>query len=134
MIYIYIEFAHELIGTHNKQSACDTLHDLPKPYDRLYGIQQLSDEEIQSSGYVVHALETALWSFLTTDSYIDCVLTAINLGGDTDTRAAIAGSLAGMYYGIESIPKNWRDALCHKELIDRITSDYITYLKRTNAI
>lgn len=51
----------------------------------------------KNSGYIVDSLEAALWCFLTTDNYHDCVLKAVNLGYDTDSIAAIAGSLAGAY-------------------------------------
>ena len=73
-----------------------------KCYGRLYDIQSfisLPESEIISSGYVVHTLEAAIWCLLTTDSFLDCVLKAVNLGDDTDTVGAIAGSLAGIYYG-----------------------------------
>lgn len=79
-------------------------------YARLPNIQQLKREEIRSSGYVVDTLQAALWCFLNTNNYRDCVLTAVNLGEDTDTVAAVAGGLAGIYYGCGSkndIPDEW---------------------------
>lgn len=74
--------------------------------------------EIKSSGYVVASLEAAIWCLLTTDNYTDCVLKAVNLGGDTDTIAAIAGGLAGALYGIDSIPAEWLKTLKNKNYID----------------
>ncbi|MBQ8932682.1 MAG: ADP-ribosylglycohydrolase family protein [Lachnospiraceae bacterium] len=65
------------------------------------------EEEINSSGYVLDSLEAAVWCLITTDTYADCVLKAVNLGLDTDTTAAIAGGLAGLYYGRDSIPEEW---------------------------
>ncbi|MBQ0739971.1 ADP-ribosylglycohydrolase family protein, partial [Aquimarina celericrescens] len=44
-----------------------------------------SNDSIQSSGYVLHSLEASLWCLLTSDSYEESVLKAVNLGGDTDT-------------------------------------------------
>lgn len=79
-------------------------------FKRIPILEQLEREEIKSSGYVVDTLEAALWCFLKTDTYTDCVLTAVNLGEDTDTIAAIAGGLAGMYYGCggnSGIPERW---------------------------
>lgn len=78
-------------------------------YNRLPKLQQLQRKEIRSSGYVVDTLEAALWCFLNTDSYRDCVLLAVNLGSDTDTVAAVAGGLAGIYYGCgeNGIPDKW---------------------------
>ena len=80
--------------------------------------------EINSGGYVVHTLEAALWSFLTTKSYAECTIKAVNLGGDSDTTAAVAGGLAGICYGFRSIPKKWVDILPRKmeigELAERL--------------
>jgi len=78
-------------------------------YHRLYdpGFSHLPDEEIRSSGYVVDTLEAALWCVLNTSNYRDCMLKAINLGDDTDTVAAVAGGLAGLIYGWQSIPEEW---------------------------
>jgi ADP-ribosylglycohydrolase len=46
------------------------------------------------------------------------VLAAVNLGGDTDTTAAVAGGLAGIAYGMGGIPAEWLDALLGKATID----------------
>lgn len=80
-----------------------------KHFDRIFSgnIHQRLRHEIQSSGYVVHSLEAAVWCLLTTDSYQDAVLTAVNLGEDTDTVAAITGGLAGIFYGLNNIPQHW---------------------------
>lgn len=79
---------------------------------------KLDRDEIKSSGYVVDTLEAALWCVLTTDSYRECVLKAVNLGGDTDTVAAIAGGLAGALYGYDAIPKEWLDTLAKRGYIE----------------
>ncbi len=85
-------------------------------FQRLNGqLAQLPIQEISSSGYVIHSLEAALWCFLNTDSYVEAVLQAINLGSDTDTVAAITGGLAGLNYGYEVIPEDWREAIARKE-------------------
>lgn len=90
-------------------------------YDRLFNdIQNIPKEDIKSGGFVVHSLEAAIWCLLTTDNYKDCVLKAVNLGGDTDTTAAIAGSLAGVLYGLNDIPKEWLNKLKKKEYIDSL--------------
>ena len=77
----------------------------------------MPEAEIKSSGYVVDTLEAALWSLLNTDSYKDCVLKAVNFGEDTDTVAAVAGGLAGMFYGVDSIPKDWLQQLARLDYI-----------------
>lgn len=54
-------------------------------------IVEESEDDIQSGGYVINTLHTALWSTLTTDSFESAVLRACNLGDDADTTAAVAG-------------------------------------------
>ena len=96
-------------------------------YSRLKDIRSfaaLPEDEIKSGGYVVNTLEAAMWCFLNTDNYTDCVLKAVNLGHDTDTTAAVAGSFAGAYYGIEAIPTEWLDCLARKEWIAELTEKF----------
>jgi ADP-ribosyl-[dinitrogen reductase] hydrolase len=85
-------------------------------------IDTLPINAIQSSGYVIHTLEAALWCFLTSSSYADAVIKAVNLGEDTDTVAAVTGGLAGIYYGIENIPAEWIDLIARKDdIVDLAT-------------
>lgn len=77
-------------------------------------------DEIKSSGYVVDTIEAVIWCLMNTHSYKECVLTAVNLGGDTDTIAAIVGGLAGALYGYESIPKEWLDTLIKRDYIEEM--------------
>ncbi|WP_294159957.1 ADP-ribosylglycohydrolase family protein [uncultured Selenomonas sp.] len=58
-----------------------------------------------------------IYCLLTTGSYKECVLKAVNLGEDTDTVGAIAGGLAGLAYGRDEIPQKWKEALLKKEQI-----------------
>lgn len=90
-------------------------------FEPLADIENRSRESIKSGGYVVATLEAALWCLLTTDTYRDCVLTAVNLGRDTDTVAAVAGGLAGALYGLDGIPKPWLDTLIKREYIERLS-------------
>lgn len=78
------------------------------------------DEELPSEGYVLNTWNLALWSLLTTKNYKDCVLKVINVGGDTDSNAAVAGVLAGVVYGKNSIPEEWIEILKNKDLIEHI--------------
>lgn len=84
----------------------------------LYEFKDVKEELIRSSGYVVDSLEAAVWCLLTTNSYKECTLTAVNLGDDTDTIAAIAGGLAGLYYGYEKIPKEWISVIKRREWLN----------------
>lgn len=44
---------------------------------------------------------------------------AVNLGGDSDTTACVAGALAAALYGYDSIPRQWLNQLRGKEVIER---------------
>ena len=63
-----------------------------------------SEDKIQSSGYAIHSLEAALWSFYHTNTFEEAILKSVNLGDDADTVAAITGQLVGAYYGMDRIP------------------------------
>ena len=83
-------------------------------------IYLLTENEISSSGYVVDTLEAAVWSFLLSHDYEEAIFTAINLGDDTDTIGALAGGLAGIYYGFDSINNNWVQCLARKRDIHEL--------------
>lgn len=74
--------------------------------------------EIRSSGYVVDAMEAAVWCLITEDSLEKALLKAANLGDDTDTVAAIAGGLAGLYYTAAAVPEQWYGAIQNRELVE----------------
>jgi len=78
-------------------------------------IAQLPVNEIDSGGYVIDTLEASLWCLLNSSSYFEAVLKAVNLGGDTDTTAAVTGGLAGIYYGLENIPQQWIQEIARKQ-------------------
>ena len=81
--------------------------------------KRLDPPDIQGTGYVVDALEAALWAFDRTGSFRDGALRAVNLGDDADTTGAIYGQLAGAHYGAEAIPADWRTKLT---MLDEITA------------
>lgn len=97
----------------------------------VYTLAGLPEDQIQSSGYVIHTLEAALWCLLTTDTYAECVLKAVNLGSDTDTVSAVAGGLAGLWYGYDQIPAGWRDLLARKNWIQSLCQRLENHLGKT---
>lgn len=128
--FYYLEFARYIMQGKEKTAIYTALQQeipafaqknaLPEEeiahYERILkqDIVLLHEEKIRSSGYVVDTLEAAIWSFMTTNTYVDAVLKAVSLGDDTDTIASITGGLAGLYYGIESIPEHWINQLARK--------------------
>lgn len=143
--FIYLEFALEILNGEDKwdayramqktvrnfldhnpicsQEEMDKFHRILElkvgEYD-MAPLHTLQEDEISSSGYVLSSLEVSLWCFLTTESYSEAVLKAVNLGDDTDTTGAITGGIAGIYYGFENIPQEWLSQLIRKEDIEKL--------------
>ncbi|MCQ2497283.1 MAG: ADP-ribosylglycohydrolase family protein [Lachnospiraceae bacterium] len=91
--------------------------------ERLFTLSEfrnVPEEKIKSSGYVIDSIEAAVWCLINSGSYKECMLKAVNLGEDTDTVAAIAGGLAGLYYGYEAIPGDWLSVIRKREWIEEI--------------
>jgi ADP-ribosylglycohydrolase len=74
----------------------------------------------KGSGYVVDSLWSAIRCLLSTKNYKECIREAIALGNDTDTTACIAGGLAGIVYGEQGIPEQWRNALRGREVVEAL--------------
>ena len=92
-------------------------------YHRLRDLPEFADlpsSRIRSSGYVVDTLEAVLWSLCRSGSFREALLTAVNLGDDTDTVGAIAGGLGGLFYGIEGIPKAWFQTIVLRDRIEAL--------------
>ncbi|MFH6986199.1 O-acetyl-ADP-ribose deacetylase [Flavobacterium collinsii] len=132
--FIYVVYCLELLKANDKREAYRRMQDVVADFlrekkfnplelqlfDRILknNIAEYPENEIHSSGYVLHSLEASLWCFLNWSSYEKTVLKAVNLGGDTDTTAAITGGLAGIYYGIDNIPQKWILGVARKNDID----------------
>ena len=136
--FYYLEFARILLIGNTKQEAYLLTAQLLRQFLRLKNINpaevayfqrllekdivNLQEDKIQSSGYVVHTLEASIWCLLTTNTFADAVLKAVNLGDDTDTTAAVTGGLAGLLYGVESIPEEWLSQLVRIKDIEDLAS------------
>lgn len=92
------------------------------------------EDDIKSSGYVVATLEAALWCLLTTESYSECILKAVNLGSDTDTVAAVAGGMAGVLYGLQGIPDKWYHALVRKDMIKELCQAFTKSINQLSSL
>ena len=80
-------------------------------YDRLLvgNIAELPEDEIRSTSDIIDTLEAAIWSLITTRNYETAVIRAVNLGSDSAAIGALAGAIAGVYYGEHAIPTRWLD-------------------------
>ena len=117
---LYVEIARSMLENDDltiKQhidGACDKIKEYYKEDEELIHFKRIFDndlDEVTGSGYVISTFESVVHCLLTTDSFEDAVLKAVNLGEDTDTVGAICGGLAGIYYGFDSIPVDWIDAV-----------------------
>lgn len=72
------------------------------------------------SGFVVHTFRWVMHILLQANDFSGVVQQAANKGGDSDTIGAIAGGLAGIYYGYEGITAKYADAILIKERLDRV--------------
>lgn len=68
--------------------------------------------------FVVDSLWSAWDAFAAADSYRDAVVRAVCYGNDTDTTASICGGLAGIYWGLDAIPEEWRSATRGSSIVD----------------
>ena len=68
----------------------------------------VDDEEWKGiSGFVISSVLWSLYSFLRSpDDYWETICTAIEVGGDVDTTAAMAGAISGAYLGIGAVPSH----------------------------
>ena len=101
-----------------------------KHYMRIlsHEIPSCSVDGIESSGYVVHTLEAAIWCLLKNSDTKSILLQAVNLGLDTDTTGTVAGGLAGLAYGMDSIPAEWLNTLMRKDEIEQLIRSFIDVL------
>lgn len=120
---IYLNLAEKLLEGKDKVDAYKEMRvDIAKLWDAIdfpekerkhfekviqNDIRDTGIDDLKTGGYVIEVLESSIWFFLNKDSYKDTILSIINLGHDTDTSAAIAGGLAGLYYGREEMPEEW---------------------------
>jgi ADP-ribosyl-[dinitrogen reductase] hydrolase len=92
-------------------------------WERLESIEDKSYEQLQPSGYagyVLECLEAAAWCCLKSSSLEEALVQAVNLGGEADTIAAVAGGIAGACWGREAIPERWLAALHRREDLETV--------------
>lgn len=125
---LYIEMAKSMIENDDLtmeehiSTACDKIKEHYNDSDELKHFEKIFNndlDDLSGKGYVIYTFEVVVHCLLTTDNYADAVLKAVNIGGDTDTNAAICGGLAGIYYGYDSIPIDWINQI---DKIDKVLS------------
>lgn len=102
------------------------LKDKPDDLEQLeYYIRPDELEKGTGSGYVVDCLKSARYALKQT-TYQDVIKTAIAFGRDTDTTACVAGGIAGLYFGFDSIPESWLAQLRAKDLVEPLLTKLLS--------
>lgn len=133
--YIYILYINNLLNGKDKYASYNMTkiadysmfsEDSLEKYKRILkgNIKELNITDISSSGYVLDTLEASLWVTLNANDYKESIIGAINLGNDTDTIGAITGSMTGIIYGYDSIPKEWTEKLQRREYLEQLCEDF----------
>jgi ADP-ribosylglycohydrolase len=86
-------------------------------------------DQVRSTGYVLDTFEAVLFCLLTTSDFESAVLTAVNLGDDTDTTAAITGGLAGILYPSQ-LPARWLQVLSRRQDISDLAARFERSLRK----
>ena len=140
--FIYTRFLRECLRTRNPALAlrCTNHSETYKKWFSTEAIQAhgmffqqmgydtFDPDWIPESGYVVDSLSVAICSVLQTTCYEDAIKMAVRFGYDTDTNAAIAGSIAGVLYGMKQIPDRWLGKLRKKEELVRLAEQFSKYV------
>ncbi|CAF2377879.1 unnamed protein product [Rotaria sp. Silwood2] len=118
------KFYSKHIEWFNGRPLCSEIKQIAEgSYQKLGGYE----DGIRGKGYIVNALEAALWAFWSDgNSFERGALAAVNLGDDTDTTAAIYGQLAGAYYGYKKLPRQWVKYVYAKKFMLNLSS-WIAY-------
>lgn len=119
--YLIVQFDFQTAVKHATQVLRTIYSEMPAYEEELeWSIRPDEEWRGDGSGYVVDCLRSAFMILGQTNTYEAAVKNSIMLGDDTDTTACVTGGLAGILYGLENIPKRWRDVLRGKEQIEAL--------------
>lgn len=83
--------------------------------------EEATDGDFKGSGYARDTAITSIWCILTTETFKEATLKAVNYGDDTDTTGCVTGGLAGILYGV---PEDWVDNIARKDDIIELVEKY----------
>ena len=89
---------------------------------------------LNNCGMVQDTLQLAIWALLNFDSYPEAVLAVISQGGLTTTHSCVTGALAGLYYGFNAIPENWRKALPKRVMLEAAATDFYDFISELDPV
>lgn len=94
-----------------------------------FSFEELPLEPMTPTGHVENSVKNAIYWSTQARNFREAILGPVNHGGDADTIAALAGGIAGAYFGVDNIPDQWKRKLDRrtmeglKRLADWITSE-----------
>lgn len=89
--------------------------------------------DIGVGGYVPETVGAAFYCLAKGKDFRDVVVMAVKAGGDTDTTAAIAGAMAGTWYGLEGIPQEYKDGVENFDLLQGLTDELLSIEHETST-
>jgi ADP-ribosyl-[dinitrogen reductase] hydrolase len=129
-----VRSAEDHVAAHGRL-APDSHGPSPLPVDfwpRVRGMAFTPLADLQPTGYagfVVDCLEAAVACVVQGPSLEEVIVTLVNLGGEADTMAAVAGGAAGAYWGVQGIPARWLDVLHQRERLERVAAEVVVARK-----
>jgi ADP-ribosyl-[dinitrogen reductase] hydrolase len=96
-----------LTGTSRKDALAERIDDLATSHAEF----RIKGHPVNPGGYIVDTLQVVFDAFLRTSRFESCLIDVINRGGDADTTGAIAGMIAGAFYGMDQVPEFWLEAV-----------------------
>jgi ADP-ribosyl-[dinitrogen reductase] hydrolase len=91
-------------------------------------------DRLNPKGSSLNAMEVSLWAFYHLDNLEEALITLVNLGGDTDTNAAVTGALFGAQYGLNAVPERWRSVLLDKEKLSSTARQLLNTKTQLDAV
>lgn len=140
--FIYTEFLRNIIETKNQILSLERIQEIDysqyfseeaiKAHRKMlkHNFKFISEDEINSSGYVVDTLESVIYSIINSKNFEAAIETSVSLGYDTDTVGGITGSIAGILYGKENIPNKWLNKLKRKDYLIQLSKTFDDTLER----
>jgi ADP-ribosyl-[dinitrogen reductase] hydrolase len=107
---LYNRIAHRILCGESLKTALEG-----EIQDTRYADAVKEKPQVPPNGYVENTFKWVLYLLWHASSFEEVVQEAANLGGDSDTIAAISGGLAGLYWGFEAIAPQYKEAILIKE-------------------
>ncbi|MBA2753231.1 MAG: ADP-ribosylglycohydrolase family protein [Chloroflexia bacterium] len=121
--------AHLLDGGETAGAPAAAIEGVPEKRvrDAVTSAAGTSRDDLRAGGYVLDTIRSALWCLANHGGFEETVVAAVSLGDDADTTGAVTGALAGAAYGIGAIPARWRDAVQHRDELERLAVSLLTW-------